>query len=301
MGIENRASRTSATRDAFLEGLRPVIKNPLVLEAFRQVDRREFAPYRFKSLAYKDKIIPLNNHSSISQPMTTAVMIDHLFLTGKERVLEIGTASGYGAAVLSHCASEVYTVEYDNKLATKAARKLKELGYTGVQVHIGDGALGLAEKAPFDAIIVTAAARDIPKALEEQLAEGGRIVIPVGKDIWNLKLIVGIKYHGILFTKALVEGVHFFPLMSQEHGGWTAEALQHVQDVKRKLLQHHIEKELGRNIGSEEELREVIAEQLKEEKIKKSPEDIDLDEVARFLPLPDWAFDDPNASSVSPD
>lgn len=301
MGIENRASRTSATRDSFLEGLRPVIENPLVLEAFRRVDRRDFAPRGFKSLAYKDEIIPLNDHSSISQPMATALMIHHLFLTGKERVLEIGTASGYGAALLFHCSSEVHTIEYDKKLAAKASRKLKELGYTGVQVHTGDGALGLPEKAPFDAIIVTAAARNIPKALEEQLAEGGRIVIPMGKDTWNLKLIVGIKYHGILFTKALLEGVHFFPLMSQEHGGWTAEALQRVTEVKRKSLKSAIEKELGRSIGSEEELREIIAEQLKTEKIKKSPEDIDLDEVARFLPLPDWAFDDLNAPSVSPD
>lgn len=292
MGIENRASRTSATRESFLEGLRPVIKNPLVLKAFRTVDRREFAPRRFKSVAYKDEIIPLNDHSSISQPMTTAVMVEHLFLTGKERVLEIGTASGYGAALLSHCASEVYTIEYDKKLATKAARKLKELGYAGVQVHIGDGALGLPEKAPFDAIIVTAAARNIPKALEDQLAEGGRIVIPVGKDTQNSKLVVGIKYHGILFTKALIEGVHFFPLMSKENGGWTVETLQKVKEVKRKALKSAIEKELGISIGSEEELRKVIAEKLKEEKIEKLPEDIDLDEVARFLPLPDWAFDD---------
>lgn len=286
MGIENRASRTSATRDAFLEGLRPVIKNPLVLEAFRQVDRREFAPYRFKSLAYKDKIIPLNNHSSISQPMTTAVMIDHLFLTGKERVLEIGTASGYGAALLSHCASEVYTIEYDKELAAKAARKLKELGVTGVQVHTGDGALGLPKEAPFDAIIVTAAARNTPKALEEQLADGGRIVIPVGKDTWNLKLVVGIKYHGILYTKAILEGINFYPLMSDEHGGWTEEALQHLIELKRRGLKRLLEQETRRKIESDEELREVIAQ-----KTGKQPNDINLDLIVSGLPFPDETLD----------
>lgn len=300
MGIENRASRTSATRDSFLEGLRPVIKNPLVLESFRQVDRREFAPRRFKPMAYKNEIIPLNDHSSISQPTTTAVMIDHLFLTGEERVLEIGTASGYGAAVLSHCASEVFTIECDRKIAEIAKRKLKRLGYNTVNVHVGDGALGLPEKAPFDAIIVTAGARELPKALEEQLAEGGRILVPVGKDTSHLKLVLGIKYNGMLLTK-VVGDARFFPLMSQEHGGWTTKALQHVREIKRKALQSLIEKELGRSIGSEEELKKVIAEQLKAEEINQSPGDIDLDEVAQFLPLPDWAFDNPNASPASPD
>lgn len=241
MGVENRASRTSATRDSFLEGLRPVIKNLLVLEAFRQVDRREFAPRRFKSIAYKDEIIPLNNHSSISQPMITAVMIDHLFLTGRERVLEIGTASGYGAALLSHCASEVYTIEHDKELAVKAARKLKELGVTGVQVHTGDGALGLPKEAPFDAIIVTAAVREIPRALEEQLAEGGRIVTPVGEIFWKLesigvvgKLVTGTKNHGILSTRVLDNYVVFTPLISIEHGGWTDEAIQKALETQIK-------------------------------------------------------------------
>jgi protein-L-isoaspartate(D-aspartate) O-methyltransferase len=156
----------------------------------------------------------LDGDSSISQPSLVVEMIDLLNLTGKEKILEIGTGSGYNAAILSHCASRVDTVEINSNLAKTARKKLKSMGLSNVTVHIGDGSLGLPAKAPFDAIVVTAAAKEIPSVLIEQLKTGGRIVVPVGGiNPWDMqRLTLGTKEKNKLITKS-ISAVKFVPLI----------------------------------------------------------------------------------------
>jgi len=151
-----------------------------VLEAMLAVPRHEFVPAELVDEAYCDQPLPIGEGQTISQPFMVAAMTEALELTGIERVLEVGTGSGYQAAVLSLLAREVFTVESNAALALTARERLKRLGYTSVHVHTGDGTLGLAEAAPFDAVVVTAAAPRVPPPLVEQTAEGGRLVIPVG-------------------------------------------------------------------------------------------------------------------------
>ncbi len=187
----------------------------LVNKAFKKVDRKLFAPKEYANLVYSDVPIPLDGDSSISQPSLVAEMIEFLRLTGKEHVLEIGTASGYSAAILSCCCKKVDTIEINPRLAKTAKKRLKALGYKNITVHTGDGTLGLPAKAPFDAIVVTAAAKEIPNALVEQLALGGRIVIPVGDVNSEMQqLIVGIKTKNKLLTKQ-VASVRFVPLVGE--------------------------------------------------------------------------------------
>lgn len=194
-----------------------LVKNNLVNKAFKRVDRKLFVPKEWADLAYSDSPIPLGGGSSISQPSLVAEMIDLLSLTGKEHVLEIGTASGYSAAILSYCCRKVDTIEINKNLAKTAKTRLKALGYKNITVYTGDGALGLPAKAPFDAIVVTAAVEQIPSALIEQLKNGGRIVVPVGginaSDMQQL--VVGLKKGDKLITKP-VNTVRFVPLVSGE-------------------------------------------------------------------------------------
>lgn len=189
----------------------------LVNKAFKKVDRKLFVPKEYASIAYSDIPIPLDGGSSISQPSLVAEMIDLLELTGKEHVLEIGTASGYSAAILSYCCRKVDTIEINRRLAKAAKARLKELGYGNITVHTGDGTFGLPAKAPFDAVVVTAAVEKIPSALTEQLKNGGRIVIPVGGigDSDMQQLILGIKRGDKLITKS-VNVVKFVPLVKGE-------------------------------------------------------------------------------------
>ncbi|MCL5435414.1 MAG: protein-L-isoaspartate(D-aspartate) O-methyltransferase [Patescibacteria group bacterium] len=193
------------------------MKQSLVDKAFKKVDRKLFAPKEYADLAYSDSAIPLGGGSSISQPSLVAEMIELLSLTGKEHVLEIGTASGYSAAILSYCCQKVDTIEINPRLAKTAKARLKALGYKNITVHTGDGALGLSAKAPFDAIVVTAAVEQIPKALTKQLKNGGRIVVPVGGTNASdmQQLVVGLKKGGKLITK-LITTVRFVPLVSGE-------------------------------------------------------------------------------------
>lgn len=156
------------------------ITNSRVLAAMRAIPREEFVPCERRPHAYADHPLPIGCGQTISQPFTVAMMAEALQLDGSERVLEIGTGCGYGAAVLSYLASEVHSVERIAELAESARERLAELGFDNVTVHAGDGSLGLPDLAPFDAIVVTAAAPDVPPPLIHQLAVGGRLVIPIG-------------------------------------------------------------------------------------------------------------------------
>ncbi len=157
------------------------IADPRVLAAMASVPRQEFVPQECWDEAYGDGPIPIGQGQTISQPYTVAMMCEALQLSGEEKVLEIGTGSGYAACVLAHLAREVHTIERIPELASEAADRMQRLGIDNVRVHVGDGSLGLAEEAPFDAIVVTAAGPDLPRSYAEQLADGGRIVMPIGR------------------------------------------------------------------------------------------------------------------------
>jgi len=157
------------------------LDSPRVFSAMLQIPREKFAPKEYRHLAYEDRPIPIGYGQTMSQPYTVAFMTDLLSLKGKEKVLEIGTGSGYQAAVLSLLAKEVYTIEIIKELAEKAAGRLKRLGFENVVVKVGKGGVGWPEKAPFDAILVTAGIEgEVPKALFEQLKTGGVLVAPIG-------------------------------------------------------------------------------------------------------------------------
>ncbi|MBI3050343.1 MAG: protein-L-isoaspartate(D-aspartate) O-methyltransferase [Acidobacteria bacterium] len=156
------------------------VANPRVLEAMRTVPRHRFVPATLQHLAYTDRPLPIGHGQTISQPFIVAYMSEALGVEPAHKVLEIGTGSGYQAAVLAHLARVVYTIEIVPELARRAAATLKELGYTSVHVREGDGYAGWPEQAPFDRIMVTAAPDRIPQPLIDQLRAGGRMVIPVG-------------------------------------------------------------------------------------------------------------------------
>ncbi len=166
------------------------VKDPRVLYAIFKVERHLFVPKDLQTFAYADQPLPIGEGQTISQPYIVALMTELLELKGGEKVLEIGTGSGYQAAILAELAKEVYTIEIIETLATSAKKLLLQLGYQNIMVKAGDGYLGWPEVAPFDAIIVTAAPDHIPKPLIEQLKEGGRMVVPVGTYSQELKKIV---------------------------------------------------------------------------------------------------------------
>jgi protein-L-isoaspartate(D-aspartate) O-methyltransferase len=166
------------------------VKDEAVIKAMLKVPRHKFVPKGLESFAYLDRPLPIGEGQTISQPYIVALMTELAQLKGEEKVLEIGTGSGYQAAILAELAREVYTIEILEPLATQAEERLKEMGYHNIKVKWGDGFLGWPQYAPFDAIIVTCAPPDIPPKLVEQLAIGGRMVIPVGERFQELKLIV---------------------------------------------------------------------------------------------------------------
>ncbi|MBU0549569.1 MAG: protein-L-isoaspartate(D-aspartate) O-methyltransferase [Candidatus Omnitrophica bacterium] len=165
------------------------IKDKRVLEAMRSVPRHKFVPQPYQRFAYRDTPLPIAEGQTISQPYIVALMTELLELTGKERVLEIGTGSGYQAAILAELAARVYTIEIIPALAKGAEELLKTLGYNNILVKCGDGYVGWEEHAPFDAVIVTCAPEEIPQPLIEQLADGGRMVLPVGSIYQELILV----------------------------------------------------------------------------------------------------------------
>jgi protein-L-isoaspartate(D-aspartate) O-methyltransferase len=157
------------------------IRDPRLLNALRRIPRHLFVPPEMQSLAYEDMPLPIGLGQTISQPYVVAFMTEALELKPQDRVLEIGTGSGYQAAVLSLLVREVYSIEIVERLGKQAEARLKEMGYGNVRVRIGNGYRGWPEAAPFDGIIVTAAPEDVPPVLVEQLREGGRMVVPVGR------------------------------------------------------------------------------------------------------------------------
>ena len=188
------------------------VKNPRVLSALLKVERHRFVPEENLNSAYSDHPLPIGEGQTISQPYIVALMTELLDLKGDEKVLEIGTGSGYQAAILAELSKEVYTIEIIESLASMSKKRLLELGYQNIQVKAGDGYLGWPEFAPFDAIIVTAAPDHIPKPLIEQLKEGGRMVVPVGTHTQELKKIV--KRSGKIETTDVIP-VLFVPMTGE--------------------------------------------------------------------------------------
>jgi len=166
------------------------IRDEGVLDAMSRVPRHEFAPERYRDQAYEDHPLPIGEGQTISQPYIVAVMLEALALSPADRVLEVGTGSGYVTALLAELAGQIFSVERHAELADAARKLLADFGYTNVKVIVGDGSQGFEPCAPYDAIIVSAAAFELPRALLAELAEGGRMIIPVGTaDSQQLQLV----------------------------------------------------------------------------------------------------------------
>jgi len=209
-----------SSKGHLLASLRREIRDERVLEAMARVPRERFAPPELQHLAYQDTPLPIGEGQTISQPFMVALMTQELVLTGNEKVLEIGTGSGYQAAVLAELARQVVTVERVSSLAARAQAMLTELGYANVEVHLAhEDRLGWPEGAPYDAILVTAAAPRVPPSLLRQLGVGGRLVVPVGTRE-DQDLVQVRKEEGRLHIRR-VAPCRFVPLLGPD--GW-AEA-----------------------------------------------------------------------------
>jgi protein-L-isoaspartate(D-aspartate) O-methyltransferase len=190
------------------------ISDPRVLDAMLRVPRHEFVPEAYRAQAYEDHPLPIGDGQTISQPHIVAVMLDALQLTPDDKVLEVGTGSGYVTALLAEIAAQVFSVERHPSLAESARKVLAAHGYTNVCIFTGDGALGLPACAPFDAILVSAAAQRVPPALLSQLRDGGRMIIPVGaQDSQQLQFIRMVNGQPLNSPRELVR---FVPLVNQE-------------------------------------------------------------------------------------
>ena len=187
------------------------IRDLRVLDAMRRVPRHEFVPETFRQDAHGDHPLPIGEGQTISQPYIVAAMLEHLALQASDRVLEVGTGSGYVTALLSLLCAEVYSVERHEQLAALAESTLRRLQYRNVKIRIGDGSQGWAEYAPFDAILVSAATPEMPPALFAQLREGGRMMVPVGPS-FSQELQLISKISGQAAVKVL-EGCRFVPLV----------------------------------------------------------------------------------------
>ncbi|MBA3013466.1 MAG: protein-L-isoaspartate(D-aspartate) O-methyltransferase [Proteobacteria bacterium] len=194
------------------------IRDAKVIKAMREVPREAFVDEGMAAFAYDDRPLPIAEGQTISQPYIVAYMIEALELASVDRVLEIGTGSGYAAAVLSRIVDTVYTVERLTGLAESARRRFQMLEYTNIVIYQGDGTLGWPEHAPYDAIVVTAGAPEVPKPLLDQLAIGGRLVIPVGSSSYLQELVRVRRVGEHDFSTETLCGVRFVPLIGA--AGW---------------------------------------------------------------------------------
>ncbi len=195
------------------------IYDAALLAAFRQVPREAFVTEKYKDFAYDDGPLPILENQTISQPYIVALMTEALRTQPALRVLEVGTGSGYQAAVLASCGCRVYTVERVPELHESAAHVLRDTGFSEVRLRLGDGSLGWPEEAPFDRIIVTAAAAAVPPALRDQLVEEGVLVAPIGDD-W-LQVVRRYRKQGEEFEAEDLEGARFVPLIQDQEDGTT--------------------------------------------------------------------------------
>ncbi len=201
------------TRNRLVERLREKgIHDEAVLGVIGQVPRHIFVDEALAQRAYEDTALPIGNNQTISQPFIVALMTQTLLNQPRERILEVGTGSGYQTAVLAALVKRVYTVERIAALIERAKERFKALKLRNVYVKFADGNLGWPEQAPFDGIMVTAGARLVPEALKQQLAEGGRMVIPVGQDSLQQLLVIDRTAEG--FVETSIEAVRFVPLLS---------------------------------------------------------------------------------------
>ncbi|WP_084287845.1 protein-L-isoaspartate(D-aspartate) O-methyltransferase [Desulfovermiculus halophilus] len=194
------------------------VTNPLVIKAMQEVPRHEFVPEPDRRLAYADRPLPIGRGQTISQPYIVAYMTELLRLCGGENVLEIGTGCGYQAAVLSRIARTVYSIEVYPELADRARDNLRRLGYDSIEIICGDGTMGWPEHAPYDGIIATASGPDVPDPLKEQLAMGGKLVMPVGEYRFGQYITRVTKGKGDHFNQERLLDVAFVPLIGKH--GW---------------------------------------------------------------------------------
>jgi protein-L-isoaspartate(D-aspartate) O-methyltransferase len=214
-GFRGIGMTSQRTRGRLIERLREQgICNEQVLQAMLTTPRHMFLDEALASRAYEDTALPIGHGQTISQPYTVARMSEVLFANGARKVLEIGTGSGYQTAILSMLAAEVYSIERIEPLLKQARRRLQSLAVRNVRLKLYDGGLGWTEKAPFDGIIVTAAAAEIPQALLTQLSMGGRLVIPVGDAVQELLLITHTETE---FVTERLELVNFVPLIRDKN------------------------------------------------------------------------------------
>lgn len=191
------------------------VKNRRVLDAFYKVERHKFIPEDLRPTAYADFPVPIGEGQTISQPYIVALMTECLDLTGNEKVLEIGTGSGYQAAILAELTKEVYTIERFESLSKRAQSILEELGYKNIEIKVDDGTLGWKEAAPFDRIIITAATPRIPLPLAEQLNESGKMILPLGETFSQVLTLVEKRKGKLEFIE--ICGCVFVPLVGK-HG-----------------------------------------------------------------------------------
>ncbi|UMZ74876.1 protein-L-isoaspartate(D-aspartate) O-methyltransferase [Natranaerofaba carboxydovora] len=213
MSVFEKERKSMVKKQIYKRGIR----EEKVLKAFESVPREKFVPEDQKHMAYGDHPLPIGDNQTISQPYIVALMTDALELQKEDKVLELGTGSGYQAAILGEIASEIFSIERIENLASNAKKILRELGYNNIHIKVDDGTLGWEDKSPFDAIMVTAASPNIPDSLTEQLKTGGRMVIPVG-DLHSQDLLKVTKTKSGI-EKVNLGGCRFVPLKGEK--GWS--------------------------------------------------------------------------------